>query len=189
MRHGQSSREQTRFRKPEKTEKHAINEYITAPEVRLIGADGAQLGVVKLRDAISLAEEAGLDLVEVAPEAKPPVCRILDYGKLKYREQKKAAEMRKRSSVHVLKELRVRYNTDTHDLDTKVRSARNFLEEGDKVKFEMRFKGREVVYVELGKEIFGQIKEALKDVGTVEEEAPLLGTRMIMVLVPKGGAK
>ncbi|MCC6952840.1 MAG: translation initiation factor IF-3 [Deltaproteobacteria bacterium] len=169
-----------------KSDKHHINSDITAPEVRVIGADGAQLGVLKTREAIAIAEEQGLDLVEVAHDATPPVCRILDYGKLRYKEQKKASEARKKSSTHVTKELRVRYSTDKHDLETKVKHARKFLGEGDKVRFEMRFRGREVVYQELGKDIFKQIAASLQDVGIVEESTPLLGYKMTMSFAPKG---
>lgn len=167
-------------------EKYAINEQIRAFEVRVIGVDGAQLGVLPTREALRIAEESGVDLVEVAPEASPPVCRLLDYGKLKYREQKKAAETRKRSSQQTVKELRVRYNTDKHDLDTKVRNARKFLEEGDRVRFQMRFRGREAAYRELGESVFRKIAEILSDISSIEEFSPLIGPRMTMTLVPKG---
>jgi translation initiation factor IF-3 len=167
-------------------EKHRINEQITAHEVRLIGAEGNQVGVISTREALRIAEDDGLDLVEVAPEASPPVCRILDYGKLKYREQKKAAEARKRGTTHVVKEIRVRYSTDTHDLETKVRAARKFLLAGDRVRFQMRFRGREAAYKELGVEIFKQIEEMLKEVGVVDESTPLMGQKMMVTFVPKG---
>lgn len=170
---------------PPSKEKHAINERINASQVRLIGADGEQLGVVAIRDALQRAEDEGLDLVEVAPEASPPVCKIIDYGKLKYREQKKAAESRKRGATHSVKELRVRYNTDKHDLETKVRNARKFLEDGDKVRFQMRFKGRESVYRDLGEQIFQQIAETLSDIALIEERTPLMGQRMTVTLGPR----
>ncbi|MCL4143379.1 UNVERIFIED_CONTAM: hypothetical protein GTU68_003712, partial [Idotea baltica] len=131
-------------------EKHNINEKIVASEVRLIGAKGEQLGVVSTRDALLKAQDLGMDLVEVAGNAEPPVCKILDYGKLKYKEQKKAAEARKRSATNTVKELRIRYSTDSHDLQTKLKKARGFIEGGDKVRFQMRFRGREVVYRDLG---------------------------------------
>ena len=166
-------------------EKHAINEQITSPEVRVIGVDGAQLGVMSTRTALQAAEQAGVDLVEVAPEAKPPVCRLLDYGKLKYREQKKAAETRKKSSVHTVKELRVRYNTDKHDLSIKVRNARKFLEEGDKVRFQMQFRGRETSYKELGDAVFRDLASLLGDVALIEETTPLVGRKMTMTIAPK----
>ncbi len=173
----------------ESFDKYAINEQIRAPQVRLIGGEGAQLGIVNTRDALRLAEESGLDLVEVAPEANPPVCRLLDYGKLKYKEQKKAADARKKAATHSVKELRVRYSTDKHDLDTKVRNARKFLEDGDKVRFQMRFKGRESVYKELGEAVFREIAELLSDLAIIEETTPLLGQRMTMTLAPKSALK
>ena len=174
-----------RDRSRESRDKHRINDQITAKEVRVIDSDGEQLGVIGLDTALAKAEEAGLDLVEVAADAAPPVCRILDYGKLKYREQKKAAEAKKKSSTTVVKELRIRYRTDTHDLETKVRKARKFLEEGDRVRFQMRFRGREVVYRDLGTETFKQVAEMLEDISSVEEITPLLNQRMILTLVPK----
>ena len=170
-------------------DKYRINEEITARDVRVIGAGGEQLGIMTARDAMRVAETEGYDLVEVAPEAAPPVCKLLDYGKLKYREQKKAAETRKRSSTHSVKELRVRYSTDKHDLETKLRKAREFLDEGDRVKFQMRFRGREVTYKELGEAIFKQIAEQLQDIALIEDFSPLLGNRMNMILVPKSLAK
>ncbi len=179
----QQRRPDSRFVK--KDEKHRINEQISAREVRLIGSDGSQLGVVTLVDALRRAADEELDLVEVAAEAKPPVCRLIDYGKLKYRENKKAAEAKKHASAPTVKELRVRYNTDKHDLDTKIRSARKFLGEGDRVRFQMKFRGREVVYKQLGVQIFDQLSQALADVAVVEDLSPLLGNRMTMTLVPK----
>lgn len=185
----QHRRPSERFRNtPVKQEKHSINEQITAREVRVIGIDGEQLGILPTREAMRVAEESGVDLVEVAPEAKPPVCRILDYGKLKYKEQKKAAEARKKAATQAVKDLRVRYSTDKHDLETKVRNARTFLSEGDKVRFEMRFRGREVVYEKLGREIFDQISAQLAEVGVVESLSPLVGQKMILTLAPKGQA-
>lgn len=170
-------------------EKHKINEQISSRTVRLIGAKGEQVGVVSIQEALERAEEDGFDLVEVAPDVSPPVCKILDYGKLKYRERKKAAEARKHSTTHGVKELRVRYSTDQHDLETKVRYARRFIDEGDRVRFQMRFKGREVEYKDLGLEIFKQISAQLEDIASVEELTPLLGKRMTLTLVPKSLAK
>jgi translation initiation factor IF-3 len=171
----------------EEAEKHRINENITAPEVRLILDSGEQRGVVSLREALQIAEEAGLDLVELAPDAKPPVCRLIDYGKLKYREQKKAAEARKKTVVQAVKEIRIRYSTDSHDLETKVKHAKRFLESGDKVRFSMRFRGREVVYKELGDEIFDTLIGLLEDVASVEERAPLMNQKMHITFGPKSG--
>lgn len=174
-----------RGRRSAPQEKYAINDRIKSPEVRLIGPGGEQLGVVATKDALAKAEEHGLDLVEVAPGAEPPVCRILDYGKLKYKEQKKAAEQRKRGATHTVKELRIRYRTDTHDLETKVRKARKFLEGGDRVRFQMRFRGREVVYRDLGMQSFKEIAAMLEEIAIVEERTPLMGNRMTMTLAPK----
>jgi translation initiation factor IF-3 len=171
-------------------EEHRLNNQISAREVRLIGQDGAQLGIVSLREALERAEAAGLDLAEIAPEASPPVCKILDYGKLKYREQKKEAEARKKRTENIVKELRIRYRTDVGDLETKLKHARDFLGEGDKVKFSMRFKGREVMYVDLGDEKFKTIIERLSDVATVDEKSPLTGKQIYIVLAPlKGSVK
>ena len=177
-----------RFRQQQSNEKHRINRDILALEVRVIAADGAQLGVLRTREAIQIAEDDGLDLVEVAPEAKPPVCKILNYGKFKYREQKKEAALRKNTGP-TIKEIRLRYSTDKHDLETKVKNARRFIDEGDKVKFEMRFRGREVVYQEIGREIFKKVVEQLTDIAVLEESTPLLGQKMIMIFVPKAQAK
>lgn len=171
--------------KSEIDSKYRVNNKISSPQVRVIDERGQQLGVLGTREAIRIAEDAGLDLVEVAPDAKPPVCRILDFGKLKYKEQKKAAEARKKTAVHVVKELRVRYRTDPHDLETKVKKAREFISHGDRVKFEMRFRGREVVYQDLGREVFDKIIQKLEDVAAVEDNAPLLGNKMILTLAPK----
>ena len=136
---------QSRFSEKPK-EKYSINKNIKARQVRLIDENGEQKGIVSIEDALTMANDAGLDLVQVADKASPPVCKILDYGKLKYREQKKAAEARKKTAVFVVKELRIRYSTDKHDLETKLRKAKAFLEAGDRVRFQMRFRGREVVY-------------------------------------------
>lgn len=171
------------------TEKHRINEQITAPEVRLILDSGEQKGVLPTRKALEIAEEAGLDLVEVAPEAKPPVCKLIDYGKLKYREQKKAAEARKKTVIQEVKEIRIRYNTDSHDLETKVRNAIRFIGEGDKVRFSMRFRGREVVYKELGDDIFNMLAEKLQEHAVLEERAPLTNQKMHVTFAPKGKAQ
>jgi len=144
---------------------------------------------MRTRDAQQLADDAGVDLVEVAPEGKPPVCKILDYGKLKYREQKRIAAARKKAAVQVVKEIRLRYSTDEHDLETKIRAARNFIDEGDRVRFEMRFKGREIVYQDLGRQMYDKVIKALADVAAVDEMPPMQGPKMILILAPKGQAK
>jgi len=146
---------------------HRINNNIRVPEVRVIDDEGKQLGVMATSHAMQLAEDKGLDLVEVSPNSKPPVCKFMDYGKFKYREQKKETEAKKKRVETSLKELRIRYRTDSGDLETKLKKAREFLEEGDKVKFSMRFRGREVMYVDLGVEKFEEIIQELKDVAVV----------------------
>ena len=170
-------------------EKHSVNREITAKEVRVIGANGEQLGILKTQDALKIAQDAELDLVVVAAKSVPPVCRILDYGKLKYKEQKKAAEIRRKSAVQETKELRIRYNTDDHDLETKIKNAVRFLEEGDKVRFSMRFKGREAMYENLGNDIFEMIIVRLQDLAQVDERTKLIGQKMMLVFAPKPGAK
>lgn len=169
-----------------KADKYLINEQIRSAEVRVIGVDGEQIGVISTADALARAEEAGVDLVAVAPDSNPPVCRLLDYGKLKYKEQKKASEARKRTATNTVKEIRIRYSTEEHDLETKIRKATKFLENGDRVRFQMRFRGREAVYKDLGLETFERVKAALEEIAIVEDQSPLVGNRMILVMAPKG---
>jgi len=174
-----------RFNRPQTPpDTHRINELITAKEVRVISPTGEQLGVLAIRDALQKAQELELDLVEVAPQAKPPVCKILDYGKFKYKEQKKEAEARKNRTETSLKELRLRYRTDVGDLEVKLKQARDFLAEGDKVKFVMRFKGREAMYIDLGREKFQQIEQRLADVATVDERSPVAGRQIHITFAP-----
>jgi len=177
-----------RFRKPETPDAHRINLRITAREVRLISDSGEQLGVLPIKEALALAENSELDLVEVSPEAKPPVCKLMDYGKFKYREQKKEAEAKKKRSESVTKELRVRYRTDVGDLETKLKQAREFLAEGDKVKFSMRFKGREAMYVQLGIEKLDMITQRLADVAIVDDRSPPFGRQIHVTFAPSKGA-
>lgn len=173
--------------KPDANETHRINDRILAREVRLISDEGEQLGIVSTREALRMAEEAGLDLVEVSEDARPPVCRLMDYGKLKYREQKKAAEARKKRTEIVIKELRLRYRTDVGDFETKIRQARDFLQNGDKVKFSMRFKGREAMYVNLGVEKFNEVAERLKDIAVVDDQSPAFGRQIHITFAPLKG--
>ena len=163
---------------------HRINEYITAREVRLISDKGEQLGVLSTAQALMEAEKVELDLVEVAPEAKPPVCRLMDYGKFKYKEQKKEAEARKKRTENIVKELRIRYRTDSGDLETKLKHARGFIADGDKVKFSMRFKGREIAYVGLGVEKLAAIAQRLADVALIDEQSPPHGRQIYVVFAP-----
>ena len=174
-----------RFNRPQAPpDAHRINEFIMAKEVRVISHDGEQLGVMPIRDALQKAQELELDLVEVASQGKPPVCKILDYGKFKYKEQKKEAEAKKNRTETTLKEIRIRYRTDIGDLETKLKQARDFLAEGDKVKFSMRFKGREAMYVDLGREKFEVIASRLADCAVVDEKSPMAGRQIHIVFAP-----
>ena len=174
-----------RSNRPVPQDKHRINRNISAREVLVIADDGEQLGVLQTRDAVSMAMDQGLDLVEVSPQSQPPVCKIMDYGKFKYREAKKEAEARKKRTEIVTKELRIRYRTDIGDFETKIKKARGFLEEGDKVKFSMRFKGREIAYIELGQKKFDEIIKRLEDLASVDERSPRMGSSIHIVFAPK----
>lgn len=143
------------------------------------------VGVVSLRDALLAAEDAGLDLVEVAPQAEPPVCKILDYGKFKYEAQKKAAEARKKQKVIEVKEIKLRPNIDDNDYDVKMRAATRFLEEGDKVKVTMRFRGREMAHQDLGMNVLMRVRDQLDELAKVEQMPKLEGRQMVMVLAPR----
>ena len=158
---------------------------ITVPKVLVIGADGEKLGVVDTDSALAMAEEASLDLVEVSPNTSPPVCKILDYGKLKYQEQKKASEARKRQKTVDVKEIKMRPNIDTHDYDVKMRSVNKFLGEGDKVKVTMRFRGREMAHQNLGMELLHKVRDDTNEIAKVEAMPKLEGRQMIMVLAPR----
>lgn len=153
--------------------------------MRLVDAEGEMVGVVSLRDALFAAEEAGLDLVEVSPNADPPVCKILDYGKYKYEAQKKANEARKKQKIIEVKEIKLRPNIDEHDYDIKMKAMRRFLEEGDKVKVTMRFRGREMAHQDIGMNVLIKVRETLEDLGKVEQMPKLEGKQMIMVLAPR----
>jgi translation initiation factor IF-3 len=161
-----------------------INERIRAREIRVVDVDGTQLGVMTPFDAIQRAVEQGLDLVEVAPGANPPVCRIMDYGKHKYELKKKAAASKAKAHAATLKEVKLRPRTDDHDLDFKLRNARRFLIEGDKVKVTLMFRGREIVHTSLGFEQLNKVKEILADIASVENSPRLEGRFMSMILVP-----
>jgi translation initiation factor IF-3 len=162
-----------------------INGEIDAPEVRLIGSDGEQLGVVSLREAMLKAEDAELDLVEIAPTAAPPVCRIMDYGKFKYQEQKKQHEARLKQKQIQVKEVKFRPGTDENDYQIKLRNMTRFLEEGDKVKVTLRFRGREMAHQEFGVAQLKRIETDLAELGTVEQFPKLEGRQMVMVMSPK----
>ncbi len=162
-----------------------INDAIRARDVRLIDENGQNVGVVSRFDAMERAAAAGLDLVEVSPDADPPVCKILDYGKFKYQEQKKAAEARKNQKIVEIKEIKMRPSIDDHDYDVKMRSIRRFFEEGDKVKITLRFRGREMAHQELGMDLLQRVKAELLDHAKVESEPRLEGRQMVMVLAPR----
>ena len=162
-----------------------VNREINVRTVRLVAANGDMVGVVGIRDALIAAEEAGLDLVEIAPNADPPVCKILDYGKFKYETQKKAAEARKKQKVIEVKEIKLRPNIDDNDYDVKMRSARRFLEEGDKVKVTMRFRGREMAHQDNGMAVLMRVRDELDSLSKVEQMPRLEGRQMVMVIAPK----
>jgi translation initiation factor IF-3 len=158
---------------------------IKVPEVRLIDPEGNQLGVMTLNDALALAQEAGLDLVEVAPEAEPPVCRIMDFGRYKYQQSKKAQESKKKSTVILLKEVKLRPKTAEHDYQFKLRNIRKFLSQKNKTKVSLMFRGREIAHANLAKGMLDRIVEDVADLGTVEQYPKLEGRNMTMVLAPK----
>ena len=162
-----------------------INEQIRDKEVRLIGADGEQLGIMSAREAYKLAQEAELDLVKIAPGAKPPVCKIIDYGKYRYELARKEKEARKKQKTVELKEVRLSPNIDTNDLNTKMNAARKFISKGNKVKVTLRFRGREMAHVQAIKHILDDFAEALADIAVVEKAPKLEGRSMGMVLAEK----
>ena len=162
-----------------------INEQIRDKEVRLIGEDGEQLGIVSSRDALKMAEEAGLDLVKIAPTAKPPVCKIVDYGKYKYEQVRKEKEAKKKQNVIDIKEIRLSPNIDTNDLNTKIGAARKFLTKGDRVKITLRFRGREMAHMNNSKHILDDIAQSLSDIAVVEKAPKVEGRSMTMFLTEK----
>ncbi|TQF81136.1 MULTISPECIES: translation initiation factor IF-3 [unclassified Elioraea] len=162
-----------------------VNEDIRIPQVRLIGAEGEMIGVLPTREALWRAREAGLDLVEISPNADPPVCKILDFGKYKYEQQKKKNEARKKQKVVEIKEIKIRPNIDDHDYDVKMRQARNFIGEGDKVKVTLRFRGRELAHVDLGMKVLERVKGELDGIAKVEQMPRMENRQMIMVLAPR----
>ncbi|MCG7675424.1 MULTISPECIES: translation initiation factor IF-3 [Brucella] len=155
------------------------------PRVQLIDAEGQNHGDVSIQEAMAMAEEAGLDLVEIVPNAEPPVCKIVDLGKLKYQNQKKAAEARKKQKTVEIKEIKMRPNIDTHDYEVKMKAAQRFFEEGDKVKVTLRFRGREMAHQELGMKLLQRVKEDTVEIAKVESEPKLEGRQMMMVLAPR----
>lgn len=165
-------------------DEHRLNERIRVPQVRLIDENGNQVGVVPTYEALQMAREKGLDLMEVSPNAQPPVCKICDYGKFKYEKKKKEQIAKKKQTVIKVKEIQLRPQTEEHDLDYKFKNVRAFLESGDKAKITIMFRGREITYVDQGFRIMKQLAELIKDIGTVEAPPKLEGKKLIMVLSP-----
>ena len=163
----------------------SINEEIKAKEVRLIDVDGSQLGVMSIKDAMSKAEERNLDLVEISPQAVPPVCKIMDYGKYRFEQAKREKETKKNQKVVNIKEVKMSPSIDVHDFNTKVNQAAKFLKSGDKVKITVKFRGRELHHTSLGQELLERVAVALTEVGNVEKQAKLEGRNMAMVVAPK----
>ncbi|MEG6508283.1 translation initiation factor IF-3 [Methyloligella sp. 2.7D] len=161
------------------------NEGIQSPTIQLIDEDGNNIGAVAIEDGIARAMEAGLDLVEIAPNSEPPVCKIMDFGKYKYQAQKKAAEARKKTRTVEIKEIKMRPNIDIHDYSVKMRSIQRFFEEGDKVKVTLRFRGREMAHQELGMQLLNRVKQDTNELAKVESEPKLEGRQMVMVLAPR----
>ena len=161
------------------------NEQIRDREIRLIGEDGEQLGIMSARDAMKLAREANLDLVKIAPTAKPPVCKIIDYGKYRYEQARKEKEARKKQKTIEVKEVRLSPNIDTNDLNTKVNQARKFVSSGNKVKVAVRFRGRELAHTAVGKTILEDFAQKLSDIAVIDKPAKLEGKSMVMFLVEK----
>jgi translation initiation factor IF-3 len=160
------------------------NNRITSPDVQVIGSDGQNLGILNLNDAINRAKDVGLDLIEIAPNAKPPVCKIMDMGKYKYDAQKKANKAKKKQKKVELKEIKLRPVTEVHDYNFKIKNAQKFLTKGDKVKFTIRFKGRELQHSSLGSDLMEKIKQDMQAIGRVELQPKFDGKQMIMVIQP-----
>jgi translation initiation factor IF-3 len=175
---------QNYFQRRTKDKGPRSNNRISSPEVQVIGSDGNNLGILNTNEAISMAKEEGLDLIEISPNAKPPVCKIIDIGKFKYDAQKKANVAKKKQKIVLLKEIKMRPVTETHDYDFKVKNAKKFIGKGDKVKFTIRFKGRELQHSHLGRELMDKIKLDMQDIGKVELHPKFDGKQMIMVIQP-----
>ncbi len=162
-----------------------VNEQISIPEVRVVDADGEMVGVISTQEGIEMAAEVGLDLVEVSPNADPPVCKILDYGKYKYEAQKKANEARKKQKVILIKEIKMRPGIDEHDYQVKMRNVRRFIDDGDKVKMTIRFRGREMAHQNLGMDVLHRVRDEMVELAKVEQFPRSEGRMMTMVLAPK----
>ncbi|MFV0387218.1 MAG: translation initiation factor IF-3 [Pyrinomonadaceae bacterium] len=174
-----------RFRGPQ----HRTNERIRVPSVRVVGEDGEQIGVMDTRDAVQKARDVGLDLVEIAPNAKPPVCKIIDYGKFLYEEKKKKAEAKKKQATVTVKEIKFRPATDDHDYQYRMERARGWIEDGDKVRATISFRGREMSHRDLGAKILARLRDDLQDIAEVEVYPKMEGYQMFIILVPSKSLK
>ena len=172
------------FQRRSKPQGPKANERIKALDVQVIGSDGNNLGVMQLKQAIQMAKDEGLDLIEISPNANPPVCKIMDMGKYKYDLQKKANQAKKKQKIVSLKEIKLRPGTEIHDYNFKIKNAKKFISKGDKVKFTVKFKGREMQHVELGKNLMKRIIDDTKDIGKVETHPKFEGRQMIMIIQP-----
>ncbi len=170
--------------KAPKTPKYNVNEQITTDPVRLVAQDGEQIGVTALDVALDRAREAKLDLVEISPQADPPVCKIMDYGKFRFEAQKKKKEAKKKQKTTQVKEIKLRVNIAEHDYQVKLKAARKFIENRDKVKVSLRFRGREITHDDLAKELFRRFYEDMKDIAKIEQESKIEGRQLLMVLAP-----
>ena len=175
---------QNYFQKRTKDKGPRSNNRISSPDVQVIASDGENLGIISTNEAISMAKNQGLDLIEIAPNANPPVCKILDFGKFKYQAQKKASTAKKKQKEITLKEVKMRPGIDVHDYNFKVKAAQKFIAAGDKVKFTVKFKGREMQHTELGKDLMNRIIEETKDIAKVESQPKFEGRQMIMIIQP-----
>ena len=175
----------TRQEMPSSSDGPRINEMINSRSVRCIDPDGEQLGILSIDEAMNKAEELGLDLVELQPNADPPVCKILDYGKHKYQAQKRANEARKKQKIIEVKEIKLRPNIDQHDYQVKMKAVRKFIDGGDKVKITLRFSGREMAHVELGTDLLSRVQEDIDDFAKIESMPKMEGRQMTMILAPK----
>ena len=175
----------TRQEMPSSSDGLRINEMINSRSVRCIDPDGEQLGILSIDEAMNKAEELGLDLVELQPNADPPVCKILDYGKHKYQAQKRANEARKKQKIIEVKEIKLRPNIDQHDYQVKMKAVRKFIDGGDKVKITLRFRGREMAHVELGTDLLSRVQEDIDDFAKIESMPKMEGRQMTMILAPK----
>ena len=175
----------TREEMPSSSDGPRINEMINSRSVRCIDPDGEQLGILSIDEAMNKAEELGFDLVELQPNADPPVCKILDYGKHKYQAQKRANEARKKQKIIEVKEIKLRPNIDQHDYQVKMKAVRKFIDGGDKVKITLRFRGREMAHVELGTDLLSRVQEDIDDFAKIESMPKMEGRQMTMILAPK----